>query len=223
MSSFLSIINTWWLIANSKERFNPNPIGNAVIAGDGKIEFFRQLADWIELWQESPYFTLTPHTSSAMIRTLRAQASLIEDLLADDYDYVLVARFQSDPLERRFSQYRQMSGGRFLVGLREVYCSERILACRSLIMEDIDFWKEDIRPQISDSNVSNFLEELSKLEIEIQECSLDDDSREVSTTIAGYVSKQLQSRSNCASCKKMLVADEDGVENDKYLKILSRG
>ena len=51
----------------------------------------------------------------------------------------------------------------------------------------------------------------------------DDDSREVSTTIAGYVSKQLQSRSNCTSCKKKLVADEDGVENDKYLKILSRG
>ena len=116
-----------------------------------------------------------------------------------------------------------MSGARFLVGLREVYCSERILACRSLIMEDIDFWKEDIRPQISDSNVANFLEELSKLEIEIQECSLDDDSREVSTTNAGYVSRQLQSRSDCASCKKMLVADEDGVENDKSLKILSRG
>ena len=81
-----------------------------------------------------------------------------------------------------------MSGGRFLVGLCEVYCSERILACRSFIMEDIDFWKEDIRSQISDSNVANFLEELSKLEIEIQE--LDDDSREVSTTNAGYVSKQ---------------------------------
>ena len=94
MSSFLSIINTWWLIANSKERFNPNPIGDAVIAGDGKIEFFRQLADWIELWQESPYFTLTPHTSSAMIRSLRAQASLIEDLLADGYDYVFNRRLR---------------------------------------------------------------------------------------------------------------------------------
>ena len=80
-----------------------------------------------------------------------------------------------------------------------------------------------VRPQISDRNVANFLEELSKLEIEIQECSLDDDSREVSTTNAGYVSRQLQSRSDCASCKKMLVADEDGVENDKSLKILSRG
>ena len=28
--------------------------------------------------------------------------------------------FQTDPLERQFSQYRQMNGGRFLVSLREV-------------------------------------------------------------------------------------------------------
>ena len=223
MSSFLSIINTWWLIANSKEQFNPNPIGNAVVDGDGKIQFFRELADWIEMWQKSPNFTLTAQTSGALITTLRAQAALIEDLLAEGYDYVLVARFQSDPLERRFSQYRQMSGGRFLVGLREVSCSERILACRSLILEDIDFWKENIRPQISEANVAEFLEEVSVLETEIQECSLDDDSREVSTMLAGYVSLQLQSRSKCTSCKEKLVTDADGVEKDKYLKILSRG
>ena len=35
-------------------------------------------------------------------------------------NYILRARLQSDPIERRFSQYRQVSGGRFLVSLREV-------------------------------------------------------------------------------------------------------
>ena len=45
---------------------------------------------------------------------------LIDELLNDGYDYILTARLQSDPIERRFSQYRQMSGGRFLVSLREV-------------------------------------------------------------------------------------------------------
>ena len=37
----------------------------------------------------------------------------------------MTSRFQSDPIKRRFSQYRQMSGGRFLVSLREVTNSER--------------------------------------------------------------------------------------------------
>ena len=223
MSSFLDIIHTWWMIANSKQRFHPNPIGNAVTDGDGKIEFFRKLADWIENWQKSPFFPLTPQTSSAMIATLRAQASLMEDLLAEGYEYVLVARFQSDPLETRFSQYRQMSGGRFLVGLTEVYNSERILACRSLIMEDINFWEEDLRPDNPDDNVQQFMQEVARLQVEIQESSLNSDSREVATTIAGYISKKLQTRSKCASCSKMLIASDDGIENDKYLNILSRG
>ena len=66
---------------------------------------------------------------------LRGQAILTDKLLEEGYLYLLLGRFQSDPLERRFSQYRQMSGRRFLVSLQEVLNSERILACRSLIME----------------------------------------------------------------------------------------
>ena len=49
---------------------------------------------------------------------------------------MITARLQSDPVERRFSQYRQMSGGRFLNNLREVLNSKRILRCRSLIIEN---------------------------------------------------------------------------------------
>ena len=59
-------------------------------------------------------------TSHALITTLRYTASLIEDLLREGYSYVLTARFQTDLLKRRFLRYRQMSGGRFLIGLREL-------------------------------------------------------------------------------------------------------
>jgi len=47
-------------------------------------------------------FTLTPQTSKALINTLRSQAMLIDELLDDGYDFVLTARLQSDPIERRF-------------------------------------------------------------------------------------------------------------------------
>ena len=83
-----------------------------------KTEFLRALADWIEL---------TPQTASALTATVHAHAVLIDDL---------AARLQSDPVERRFSQYRQMSGGRFLNNLREVLNSKRILRCHSLIKEN---------------------------------------------------------------------------------------
>ena len=57
--------------------------------------------------------TLTAQTSNAMIKTLRSQAAFIEELLLDGYLFVMTGRLQSDPIERRFSQYRQMSGALF--------------------------------------------------------------------------------------------------------------
>ena len=142
MASFLSIFQKWWTIVNAKQRFSPNSLRNATVAGDFKMDYFRSLANWTEEWKKSPAFTLTAQTSSALIVTLRAQAMSIDELLGEDYIYVLTGRRQTDPLERRFSQHRQMSGGRFLVSLREVLHSERILAGRSLIRENVNFWKK---------------------------------------------------------------------------------
>ena len=65
------------------------------------------------MWSESPAFSLSKQTSDALIRTLRAQAALIDELLGEGYSYVIPLQFQSDPIEKRFSQYRQMSGGGF--------------------------------------------------------------------------------------------------------------
>ena len=71
----------------------------------------------------------------------------IDELLNDGYVFVFTVRFQSDPIEWRFSQYCQMRGGKFLVSLREVLNTERILSCRSLIKNEINFWKGDLQPE----------------------------------------------------------------------------
>ena len=72
-----------------------------------------------------------------MKRTLRCQAALIVDLFTDGFDFVLTARLQSDPLERRYGQYRQMSGGRFLVSAKDVIYSENILKLKSLVQKEL--------------------------------------------------------------------------------------
>ena len=68
----------------------------------------------------------------------------MQELLDEGYEFIFTRKFQSDPLENRFSQYRQMSGGRFLVSLREVLSTERILSCRSLLKQN--FWEENLKP-----------------------------------------------------------------------------
>ena len=90
---------------------------------DNKPLFLGAVADLIQNWQEKkiPYcekLTLTSQTASAFVRTLKYHVLLIEDLLAEGYGFIMTSRFQSNPLEKRFGQYRQMSGGRFLVRLR---------------------------------------------------------------------------------------------------------
>ena len=56
----------------------------------------------------------------ALIQTNYDISELSLDLLTEGYDYVLIGRLQSDLLEKRFSHYRQLSGGRFLISLQEV-------------------------------------------------------------------------------------------------------
>ena len=223
-SKFLKMINTWWLICNSKEMSHPNPLGNAVRVGDGKTDFLEALADWLEKWHDDcPAFTLTSKTSYALVLTLRAQSGLIKELLSEGYDFVMTSRLQSDPIERRFSQYRQMSGGRFLVSLREVTNSERIIRCRSLVKADINFWKEDLGSDKPSLDFSALLALLSEHKIEIAESTLDSSSEEVSTTIACYIAKKLAKRSNCDSCKSLLIASSMDLAENHYLNLLSRG
>ena len=224
-ASFLSLFHKLFVILNSKQKFNSNNrLGNAAVAGDNKPKFLREVADWVEKWSECEYFTLTPQTSKALTTTLRASASLIEDLLSEGYDYVLTARFQTDPLELRYSKYRQMSGGRFLVSLCEVTHSERILAIDSLLREDINFWEEDLRPAVNDKDVLLKIQgEVSEISSDLLQCHLSDDSKEVAVTIAGGVAKKLVKRSKCSNCKKQLIGSTVDVAHCDYLKLLSRG
>ena len=126
--NFLTIFNTWCTILNSKHRFTPNGLENAIVLEDKKTEFYRVLADWIEQWHSLSAFKLTAQTKSALVSTLRSQAILTDELLIDGCQFVRTTRLQSDPIEKHF-----------LVSLREVINSERILKCLSLIKADIDF------------------------------------------------------------------------------------
>ena len=76
------------------QKFSPNKLGNAIICDDGKTTFFRLLANWIELWQKSPYFTPPKQTSSALITSLRSQVLLTNELIEEGYFYVLTSRLQ---------------------------------------------------------------------------------------------------------------------------------
>ena len=179
-AQFLNLIHKVFLVWNSKTRAHgSNSLGDAAKTGDNKVCFLRAVADWIEEWNLCPNFTLRLQTGKAIVVTLRARASLIEDLLQEGYNnYFLTAQYQSDPLERRFSRYRQMNGGNFLVSFREVCNSEKILLIQSPVREGLDFWKDGVsvfNPQDYQMNDS--------LQKEIEEFSNDLHASELSASI----------------------------------------
>ena len=117
-----------------------------------------------------------------------------------------------------------MSGGRFLVSLREVPNTERIFSCRSLIKKDINFWKEDLQPESNEDESYEMIDEMLRDWIEdILESVLDDDSSDVATTASGYIAKKLLKQSKCKDCEENVTVHDQDLQNDQYLILLSRG
>ena len=59
---------------------------------------------------------------------------MIHDLLNNNIsDYILLGKFQTDNMESRFGQYRQLSGCNYLVSVAEVMQSERKLRIKGLL------------------------------------------------------------------------------------------
>ena len=119
-----------------------------------------------------------------------------------------------------------MSGIGFLVGLREVSISERILATKCLLKAHVSVWSEDIRPNINESAAMQQLDaQIKTVSEELENCSLDANANEVSAVILGYIAKKLLKGSFCINCQSLLTtpAWEPHVQDFDFLKKLSRG
>ena len=125
VASFLEIFNTWWTISNSKQRFSPNILRNAVINGT---------KNWV--FKSSGRLDWTNTSNCVCIDYYFSCPYCAYRRLTEAYQYLVTASLQSYSVERRFSQHKQISGGRFLGNLREVLNSKRILRGHSLIKEN---------------------------------------------------------------------------------------
>ena len=143
--------------------------------------------------------------------------------MSEGYDFVLSSRLQTDPLERRFGQYRQMSGGRFLVSLKDTLCSEKILKIKSLLKVGVDVDENVKENEPGSEEVDNLLRNIDALNISIDNMKLSTDSREVAVHISGYIAKKFIKKKH-ACCKDHLTGklSEDN-EDHNYIRILSRG
>ena len=160
---------------------------------------------------------LSQQTSKALIQTNYTISELSLDLLTEGYDYVLTGRLQSDPLERRFSHYRQLKGGRFLVSLQEVIRSESIIKLKSLLKRNIDISTLST-PTQSISSINDFARNML-----INDCDhlqLTEDSQQIVVYLAGYISLSLSEHIQCPICLSSL---NNNLVSSEYVSNINQG
>ena len=180
---------------------------SAIVEGDGKLLFLISLADWFSAWSETRTgLCLSKQTFQGLIKTLCAQAQLMTELLQKGYLYVIPAKLQTDPLEKRFSQYRQMSGGNFLVSLREVLQSEKTLLCKTLLKEDVTVLEDDCQLTAEQNQFAEIFQMIYD-ESDFENIELDDDAEEVATVICGCIAKKFLARFKCKACTLFMIGN----------------
>ena len=115
-----------------------------------------------------------------------------------------------------------MNGGHFLVSLNKFTNSEKILLCRSLVKEDINFWNESAlvtNPTLNFEKLEQLLENFVATEV----TTLKNEKEEISFFIAGYIAKQLHTKTHCDVCATRFSGCPADAATGLYFDILTRG
>ena len=82
--------------------------------------------EYLDFWEKSGKRGLTKETFLAVRQICLAAADVAEYLQQkEDFVYVLLGQIQSDPIEKRFGWYRQLSGGNYYISVRQILESEK--------------------------------------------------------------------------------------------------
>ncbi len=101
---------------------------------DWQMEFLKEFNDFLRKWENLGQFGLTRETFLAVRHTCRGLYLVAEYCLEKlKFHYVLLGKFQSDPLESRFGWYRQLNGGNYYLSCRQLFENERKIRAVSLL------------------------------------------------------------------------------------------
>ena len=236
-SIFIKLIYTWWEVVNVKtpqkgRRLN-NKYQQPLVSIDNEAKkFLQEFSNWLLKWSEVKNVCgkLTRETFGALMHTTHALLEITEYCLHElGAKYVLLGKFQTDSLESRFGQYRQLAGGKYDVSLRQVYECEkklRLLSVLKLKLNNVDINLTDfaVNWDLYDAATSskNITIPVVITEEDIIAAS---DSIPVITYIGGYCCYSINKKLNCEECRLRITSnngDEDSF-NNSLIKGINRG
>lgn len=186
------------------------------------MKYLSSMVSWLDAWfslssiQPHKQGFLTKDTFLILRHTLKVLKEIAKYLLEElKFDFVLFGKFQTDNLENRFGQYRQMSGGNRLVSVQEIKESERKLKIKSLLKLHSSHHTISVKDYLAEFSESPETVPLTVIDQQFVEefphdlVKFDETQLPVLLYVAGYAAKKITSRLSCVGCKQLLV-DEGG-------------
>lgn len=188
------------------------------------MQHLRSSADLLSSWCDSKRPGLTGETYIAWIQTLRALADLAAYLLKKhSFEYVLLGKMQSDPLEGRFGIYRQVNGASFFISVRQALLAEKKLRVLNLLQ--LKLLKAADSEVMEDNLLSVSVQKvedscwLAESLLTSEACDLmDNTDRNLVYFLAGYIGRFISRVRKCDSCKDTLLQIGDC---DKEIEFVS--
>ncbi|KAH8031548.1 hypothetical protein HPB51_019118 [Rhipicephalus microplus] len=124
-TEFIKIILRWWSIVNVKtpskgfhhRNVYEEPVSNQT--DDPNASFLSAFITWLDVWHDIGVFT--QETLSALRLSAQSLLASVKYCVSElHFKYVLLGKVQTDPLESRFGQYRQMAGGQYHICVRQL-------------------------------------------------------------------------------------------------------
>lgn len=255
--AFLEFILQWWKVVNVKhvfkgDRFN-DPHSMAIFTvGDENCLFLKKFLAWLYKWdaiaiqgeeankKQKRNGKLTTQTQLALTHTVKTMIEVIAYLKNSmNFHYVLLGKFQTDDLEARFGQYRQMSGACYNISVKQVLESERKLKTLSVITAhsashaEIPIKDFLVCEEVSSSVCCNsVVEELVKFEglhSEVENVCISENDLLGLVYIGGYISHSVLKKCSCCECCDLLLSNDSIPseillrQTNLYFNVIDRG
>jgi hypothetical protein len=212
-SNFLSLIRRFWNCVNVQSPCAASmkrDSRRSVVSKDdlSQIVFLKSFADWLRDWKNTcdSKKALTRETFSSLIHFVDSVTDLTSYVLQEfNYSYVLLGHVNSDPLEGRFSWYRQLSGANYFVSLKQLIEAEKKIRLYSLVkfgrLDMTDIKETMIASKVRDNlHVSEML--LSLLPMDDLPEDLIAQQAGIIYYVAGYIARSIskQVKKECCMC-----------------------
>ena len=242
VAAFIQIVLNWWSILNVKSTNKGIRLNNKFCTpltsneDDTKYIFLKNFCSWLDIWNQIPgeggklskeTFSAIKHTTHAIIRITKYCRDELK------MKFILPGKFQTDHLESRFSQYRQLAGGNYNISVRQMFECEKKIRKMSVInmvlpLHDKKVILKHFEEPLWDKMECNGLSEGFEVYINIKnsDIKLCENVLPVIVYLAGYCCYAVNKKMKCKACFEIITrtdCDDKSPQSYDYINGISRG